>query len=104
MRKRNKKFLHLAIIAIFLFFSFGNIVSAYPGSGQGNWEEAEIEILDPVEGIAELAETGKLVNPMMDNPENYEGEQATFGSSCLTCHGGDEGPSRQNNLITVRLR
>ncbi len=91
MRKRNKKFLHLAIIAIFLFFSFGNIVSAYPGSGQGNWEEAEIEILDPVEGIAELAETGKLVNPMMDNPENYEGEQATFGSSCLTCHGGDEG-------------
>lgn len=89
MKKRNMFF--TTLLSIVLIFSFNGAVFAYPGSGQGKWEEAEIQIFEQLEEIENLTETGIMINPLMDNPTSYNGEEAVFGNSCLTCHGGDSG-------------
>lgn len=89
MKKRNVVF--TTLLSIILIFSFNGAVFSYPGSGQGKWEEAEIQIFEQLEEIENITETGIIINPLMDNPSSFDGENAVFGNSCLTCHGGDSG-------------
>lgn len=89
MFKKGQK-LSLFFVMILVFMLFSNVVSAYPGSGQGKWEELEIQIFEELEEETHN-QTGVLVNPVMKSPENYAGEKAAFGNNCLTCHGGDSG-------------
>lgn len=91
----------------FLFFNLNSIVSAYPGSGQGAWQEAEIKLFEKLEEMDQLIEPGVMVNPLMEKPQTFEGESAVFGNSCLKCHGGEDGAQsteqRYHGAITVDL-
>lgn len=73
-----------------LLFSFGSGANAYPGSGQGKNEEHSVNIVAPDADVDILTKPGALVNPLFEADE-YVGESATFGASCLTCHGGVQG-------------
>lgn len=86
-----RKALYFALISLFVVFGFSGNGLAYPGSGQTNWEEAEIKIFEELNEVENITESGIMINPLMKDPSNFEGESAVFGNSCLTCHGGDQG-------------
>lgn len=89
--KMIKKTFYFSLLSLLLLLGFNGTTLAYPGSGQGKWEEAEIKIFQELEKLEDVTETGVMINPLMDNPSKFNGDSAIFGNSCLTCHGGDSG-------------
>lgn len=102
-----RKAFYFAFISFLFIFGMNSTALAYPGSGQGKWEEAEIKIIEELSEVDNITETGIMINPLMKDPSSFEGENAVFGNSCLTCHGGDEGAHVENQPyhgnITVDL-
>lgn len=91
MRMKKRNIFITTLLSIILIFSLNGTSFAYPGSGQGKWEEAEIKIFEQLEELENITETGIMINPLMKNPNSFDGENAVFGNSCLTCHGGETG-------------
>lgn len=85
------KAFYFSLITFLFVFGFNGNAFAYPGSGQGKWEEAEIKIIEDLAEVENVTETGIMINSLMKDPSSFDGENAVFGNSCLTCHGGDEG-------------
>ncbi|WP_216831017.1 hypothetical protein [Alkalihalobacterium elongatum] len=94
--KKKRPFLSFITVLALLLLTFGGSVSAYPGSGQGKGEPHDIDLIDAVADYMDIVSDGALVNPLFDNPETFMGETATFGQSCLTCHGGSDGAQSPN--------
>ncbi|KAB2953387.1 hypothetical protein F9B85_05615 [Heliorestis acidaminivorans] len=91
MIKKAKFLLPLAALSVALLSYDGATAEAYPGSGQSRWSEETINLVEPTnESTTILTGRGALVNPLGDI-EAYLGKNATFGSSCLSCHGGEGG-------------
>lgn len=87
MKKGKLTFL---LVLSLLLVSMSTNVYAYPGSGQASNKEFPIQIVDPNSTHDELISPGALVNPLHE-AETFSGESATFGGSCLTCHGAEDG-------------